>query len=115
MGICDLTYLSGYRILWCLVMFDLPTDNKSQRKAANKFRVFLLNQGFERAQFSIYARFVNGKEGFESKIRCIERNLPNWGDIQILQFTDKQYENIRHYSNQGKRKPRKNPSQLVLF
>ena len=115
MGICDLTYLSGYRILWCLVMFDLPTDSKSQRKAANKFRVFLLNQGFERAQFSIYARFVNGKEGFESKIRCIERNLPNWGDIQILQFTDKQYENIRHYSNQGKRIPKKNPSQLVLF
>ena len=55
-------FLSGYRLMWILVMFDLPTDTKPQRKAAGDFRNFLLDQGFERCQFSIYARFVNGKE-----------------------------------------------------
>ena len=111
----DVTYLSGYRILWCLVMFDLPTDTKAQRKAATKFREFLLDEGFERSQFSVYARFVNGREGYEARVRRIEYNLPAWGDVQILQFTDKQYENIHHYSDQGKREAKKNPNQLVMF
>lgn len=108
-------FLSGYRILWCLVMFDLPTDSKSQRRAASKFREFLLDQGFERSQFSVYARFVNGKEGFKSYVSRIERNIPSWGDIQILQFTDKQYENMLHYSDQGRQKSKKSPQQLMLF
>lgn len=108
-------FLSGYRILWCLVMFDLPTDTKPQRKSATKFREFLLDQGFERSQFSVYARFVNGKEGFQAHVRRIERNLPEWGDIQVLQFTDKQYENMHHFSDQGRKAKKKSPDQLVLF
>lgn len=108
-------FLSGYRILWCLVMFDLPTDTKPQRKAASKFREYLLDLGFERSQFSVYARFVRGKEGLESHVRKIERHLPDWGDIQILHFTDKQYENMRHYSDQGQQKQKKSPQQLLLF
>lgn len=48
--------------MWMLVMFDLPTDTKPQRKAATAFRNFLLDEGFERSQFSVYARFVNGKD-----------------------------------------------------
>lgn len=109
------TYLSGYRVLWILVMFDLPTDNKKQRKAANKFREFLLDEGFERSQFSVYARFVSGKEGFDTRVRRIERNLPKEGDIQILQFTDKQYENMVRFYDQGRRDSPQKVDQLALF
>ena len=101
--------------MWILVMFDLPTDTKPQRKAATKFRNFLLDEGYERSQFSVYARFVNGKESLAAKIRKIERNLPESGDIQILNFTDRQYRDIVHFSDQGRHKRRKNPDQLVLF
>lgn len=101
--------------MWILVMFDLPTDTKSQRKAATRFRNFLLDEGFERSQFSVYARFVNGKEAFQTRATRIERNLPETGDIQILNFTDRQYRDILHFSDQGRRTPRKNPQQLVLF
>ncbi len=109
------THLSGYRIMWILVMFDLPTDTKPQRKAATDFRNFLLDAGYERCQFSIYARFVNGKEAVETRINQIERALPAWGDVQILNFTDRQFRDIVHFSDQGRRGPRKNPEQLVLF
>lgn len=108
-------FLSGYRLMWILVMFDLPTDTRSQRKAAGDFRKFLLDEGFERSQFSVYARFVNGKEAFETRVGRIERALPSLGDVQILNFTDRQYQNIIHFSNQYRRKARKNPHQLVLF
>ena len=45
----------------------------------------------------------------------IERNLPETGDIQILNFTDRQYRDIVHFSDQGRRKARENPQQLVMF
>ncbi len=111
----NVTFLSGYRLMWILVMFDLPTDTKSQRKAATDFRNFLLDEGFERSQFSVYARFVNGKEAFATRVNRIERHLPDSGDVQILNFTDRQYRDIVHFSDQGRRKARENPQQLVMF
>lgn len=101
--------------MWILVMFDLPTDTKVQRKAASDFRNFLLNEGFERSQFSVYARFVNGKEAFSTRVNRIERNLPDLGDVQILNFTDRQYRDIIHFSDQGRQKARRNPEQMVMF
>ena len=101
--------------MWMLVMFDLPTDTKAQRKAATAFRNFLLDEGFERSQFSVYARMVSGKEAFETRVCWIERALPAWGDVQILTFTDKQYETVIRFSDQRRARPNKNPDQLVLF
>ena len=101
--------------MWILVMFDLPTDTKKQRKDAGALRNFLLYEGFERSQFSVYARFVNGKEAFSTRVNRIERSLPESGDVQILNFTDRQYRDIVHFSDQGRRKARKNPQQLVMF
>lgn len=101
--------------MWILVMFDLPTETKPQRKAASDFRNFLLDEGYERSQFSIYTRFVNGKEAVITRINQIERVLPPWGDVQILNFTDRQFRDIVHFSDQGRHGPRKNPEQLVLF
>ena len=101
--------------MWILVMFDLPTDTKPQRKEASDFRHFLLDEGFERSQFSIYTRFVNGKEAYETRLKRIERRLPSQGDIQILNFTDRQYRDVVHFSDQGRKRAPKNPDQLVLF
>ena len=112
---CSITYLSGYRLMWILVMFDLPTNTTLQRKAAGTFRNFLLDEGFERSQFSVYARFVHGKEAFTARVNRIERHLPSAGDVQILNFTDRQYRDIVQFSDQRQRESRKNPQQLVMF
>ena len=47
-------YMSAYRLMWMLVMFDLPVDTAENRKAANDFRNDLLDFGFERCQFFHY-------------------------------------------------------------
>lgn len=109
------TQLSGYRLMWMMVMFDLPTDTKPQRSAATKFRQFLLDEGFERSQFSVYARFVNGRSAFDTRVKRIEKALPPAGDVQILQFTDRQYELTLRYFDQGRRASPKNPDQMALF
>src|SRR3546814_3502482 len=58
-GMNETTYLSGYRLMWIFVMFDLPVGTKKQMHDATKFREFLLDQGFEMSKFSVYARFCN--------------------------------------------------------
>lgn len=108
-------YLSGYRLMWMLVMFDLPVDTKKRRKAATKFRNFLLDQGFEMSQFSIYMRLCTGKEQVETFARRIERNLPEFGKVHILPITDKQYETIIRYSGRGREPNSRNPDQLAMF
>jgi CRISPR-associated protein Cas2 len=101
--------------MWIFVMFDLPVGTKANMRAATKFREFLLDQGFEKSQFSVYARFCNGKEQYETYLKRIEGNMPSRGEVHILSFTDKQYENIVRFSGQRRRKPKKNPDQLALF
>jgi len=110
-----LSVLSGYRLMWMLVTFDLPVETKRQRAAATKFRNALLDLGFEMNQFSNYMRFCNGKEQFESYLRKIEAILPPWGEIYVFQFTDRQYENIVRFSDQRRRRQQKNPEQIALF
>lgn len=38
--------ISGYRLMWLMVMFDLPVQTKKDRKLASKFRNDLLDLGF---------------------------------------------------------------------
>lgn len=111
----DAAWLSGYRLMWIFVMFDLPVGTKKQMRDATKFREYLLDEGFEMSQFSIYARFCSGKESYEAQLARIERNLPERGEIHVLCFTDRQYENIVRFSSQRRKKQRKNPDQLALF
>lgn len=96
-------------------MFDLPVMTKTQAREATKFREFLLDEGFEKSQFSVYARFCSGKEQFEAYMRRIEASLPDRGDVHVLTFTDRQYENIVRFSGQRRKRQRKNPDQMALF
>jgi len=107
--------LSGYRLLWIMVLFDLPVLTKKERKAAAKFRNFLLDEGFEMSQFSVYLRFCAGKEQGEWITRHIERNVPPTGKVHIVYFTDKQYENIVCFDGRKREQPRRNPEQFALF
>ena len=101
--------------MWILVMFDLPVDTKTASRAATKFREFLLDEGFEMSQFSVYARFCNGKEQYQTYLSRIRDALPERGKVHVLHFTDKQYENTVRFSNKTRSASPETPSQLALF
>ena len=107
--------LSGYRLMWMMVIFDLPVLTKKERRDATRFRKFLLDQGFDMCQLSVYLRFCAGKEQTEVHTRRVESALPEAGNVQILNFTDKQYENIVSFDGPIRRPANKNPEQLTLF
>ena len=45
MGNQEFSQLSGYRIMWIWVLFDLPVGTKAERKRASRFRRDLLGLG----------------------------------------------------------------------
>ncbi len=107
--------LSGYRMMWLYVMFDLPVGTKAERKAATRFRQSLLDDGFEMAQFSVYLRFAESKEKAEVHIKRIREALPGKGKVHIVTITDKQYGNARIFAGKKREPSPGNPDQLLLF
>jgi CRISPR-associated protein Cas2 len=107
--------LSGYRFLWTQVIFDLPVTATEDRRAATQFRNHLLDLGFDMVQFSVYMKWVVGKEAAEVLINKVKTRLPEKGHVHILIITDKQYENIVTFLGRKSGKKMKNPDQLELF
>tara|TARA_A100000164_G_C21634591_1_gene642869 strand:+ start:425 stop:730 length:306 start_codon:yes stop_codon:yes gene_type:complete len=101
--------------MWVMVMFDLPVMNLSERKAASLFRNDLLDMGFQMTQLSVYVRFCGGKSHAETFCKKVESILPKGGKVNILQFTDKQYEKIISYHGKNKKIKNKTPNQFNLF
>ena len=104
--------LSGYRLMWMVVMFDLPVVEKTERKAATAFRNALLDQGFEMAQFSVYMRFCTSQAQADTYSKRVEDALPEGGKVNILTFTDKQYERIVTFLGKTKQPANKAPDQF---
>lgn len=101
--------------MWVMVMFDLPVVEKTERKAATEFRSTLLDLGFEMAQFSVYMRFCSSQMQIETYGKRVESALPQGGKVNILQFTDKQYERIITFRGKVRQPTNETPDQYNLF
>jgi CRISPR-associated protein Cas2 len=102
--------------MWLVVMFDLPVLTKAQRRAATKFRLWLLDEGWEMSQFSVYLRFVVGKEQADARTRAVGQRVPADGKVHILAVTDRQFEAMAVFRGDGRRRRgKRGPSQLELF
>lgn len=101
--------------MWMVVMFDLPVVEKAERKAATDFRNTLLDMGFDMSQFSVYMRFCTSAAQVDTYCKRVESALPEGGRVNILQFTDKQYERIVSFHGKAKQPANKTPDQFDLF
>lgn len=107
--------LCAYRLVWLMVMFDLPVDSAEDRKGATDFRNKLLDFGFERCQYSVYLRFCEGREQADRWVKRVREVLPQGGKVYCLCFTDKQYAGIVRFEQRAQTISPKNPGQFVLF
>lgn len=111
----SLSRLNEYRILWILVLFDLPVISKKDRKIAAKFRKDIVGDGFSMFQFSIYVRHCPSRENADVHIKRVKRVLPEKGHVGILTITDKQFGTMEIFYGQKETKPPGTPQQLELF
>ena len=106
---------SEYRIMWVLVLFDLPTETKKEKKAYSDFRKNLQRDGFTMFQFSIYVRHCASQENAEVHIKRVKSFLPEHGQIGIMCITDKQFGNIELVYGKKVQPPNTPGQQLELF
>ena len=107
--------LNAYRIMWVLVMFDLPTETKADRKNYTLFRKKMLADGFQMFQFSLYLRHCSSRENSEVHIKRVKRMLPPKGHVGIMCITDKQFGMMEIYRGQDKIDAPQTIQQLELF
>ena len=107
--------LNAYRIMWILVMFDLPTETKADRKRYTVFRKKILADGFAMFQFSMYIRHCSSKENAMVHIQRVKKILPAKGHVGILNITDKQFGMMEIYRGQEQIDNPEPVQQLELF
>ena len=106
---------SGYRSMWLIVTFDLPTETPAQRKVYADFRKFLLSDGFLMHQYSVYVRHCASLENTDVHEQRIRKNMPDEGSVSIIRITDKQFGNIVNLYGKKEKKLPKASNQLEIF
>lgn len=110
-----LTRISKYQVMWILVNFDLPTETKKHRKAYAQFRKFLLDDGFNMMQFSMYARHCSSRENAKVHVSRVKKQLPEYGKVIVLEITDAQFDRMEFFYGKKKTILSNHPKQLELF
>lgn len=86
--------MSSYKYMRALVLFDLPTDTKFNRRSATQFRNYLLNDGFTMLQYSIYSRLCPDRDNADTHLQRIKKHAPKEGSIRMLMLTENQFTNM---------------------
>ena len=68
--------------------------SKKKKKDAAKFRKFLLKDGYNMVQWSVYSRICNGMDAVAMHKQRLKQNLPLKGSVRALVLTEKQYESM---------------------
>lgn len=79
------------RFMRLMVFFDLPTVTKADKRAYTVFRRFLLQDGYDMLQWSVYARIVNGADDVTKHQQRLSANLPRKGSVRCMKVSEKQY------------------------
>ncbi|MBS1571674.1 MAG: CRISPR-associated endonuclease Cas2 [Ferruginibacter sp.] len=107
--------LNAYRIMWVLVMFDLPTETKKDRKIYARFRKDILADGFSMFQFSMYIRHCSSRENADVHIQRVKNILPPKGHVGIMNITDKQFGQMEIFNGKDVVEAPETSQQLELF
>jgi CRISPR-associated protein Cas2 len=108
-------FFGGLDTVWMVVMFDLPTETKLDRKRYARFRKMLLDDGFMMLQFSVYGRHCPSEENANVHEKRVIMSLPEKGNVRILRVTEKQYARMQTFYGKRPRKTEEPPLQLSFF
>lgn len=106
-----------YKMGWLMVAFDLPVKTKDERKRATDFRKFLIDDGFQMIQFSVYARPCVTFARQETHLRRIRLAVPDEGSIRAIYITKAQWEKayIIHGKPAKEVEAEEMPEQIMLW
>ena len=84
-----------YRYMRIIVMFDLPTGTKEERRKATQFRKFLLDDGYSMLQYSVYARLCPNRDNANKHLARLEYKKPVTGSVRAIMVTENQFASMQ--------------------
>jgi CRISPR-associated protein Cas2 len=105
----------GLNSVWLIILFDLPTDTPQNRKDYAVFRKYLLEDGFDMMQYSVYKRHCASDENALVHSKRVKLFLPPCGEVRMIKITDKQFGKIEVFHGPKPAKIESAPRQLSLF
>ncbi len=103
------------RPMWIMLMFDLPVGTKKQRNGASRFRNDLIEDGYQRIQWSVYARFCPTVQKAKRDGNAALAKLPPEGECRVLYLTDHQWHRMVVIRHENPVPPEAEPRQLAIF
>lgn len=103
------------RYMRIIIMFDLPVVTEKERKIANKFRKFLLDDGYIMMQYSVYSRICKNNDDLYKHKNRLKINTPKNGNVRLLQVTEKQYNSMILFSGTKKDEENISIENLLVF
>ena len=101
-----------------VVLFDLPTTTREERREATQFRKFLLDDGFDMLQYSVYSRLCPNRDSAEKHMMRVKRNTPadSTGSVRVLYLTEYQFATMHVLAGEKTTQERMmTTSQLAFF
>lgn len=87
-----------------VVFFDLPVVTHKQIAEYRRFHKFLIKNGFVMMQESVYSKLVINRNSMMLVKKKVKDNLPENGNIQLLEITEKQYASIEYLRGESQKK-----------
>jgi len=110
--------MSSFKIMWLVVMFDLPTKSKKDRRRYQWFHNELDKEGYMMIQYSVYGKIFSSNESAKyGKKRIkdfVSKNMKR-GNIRMLSFTDKQFADMEVIVGEKPKSEKREHVQLLLF
>src|SRR5438067_2125626 len=78
-----------------IVLYDLPTLTKENRKSFRYFHKYLLKNGYYMLQFSVYVKLCYTFDYARESSQKLEKNSPKVGNVRYLLITEKQFRNMK--------------------
>jgi CRISPR-associated protein Cas2 len=69
-------------------------ETSAQRKSYRDFHKFLIKDGYQMMQKSVYTKMVTDGTAAESATSRLRRNKPKYGLVQLLKVHENQYASI---------------------
>ena len=105
----------SYRFMRIIIFFDLPVITAENRRNYNRFRKFLIKNGFIMLQESVYCRMVINQTAAGSVMSIIRNNRPPDGLVQMLSVTEKQFEKMEFITGSFKSEVIDTDERLVIL
>ena len=105
----------SFRYMRVIVFFDLPSVTYEDRRHYNKFRKFLINDGFIMMQESVYSKLVLNTTSANIVQERIRKNKAPKGIIQVLVITEKQFSQIDYIVGKKKAETEDSENRLIVL